>query len=121
MSNAINWFEIGVSDLDRAAGFYQRTLGIDLRRENFAGLPIAVFPSAKDQVGGALVQDPKRPPGGGGTLVYLDAGGNLDACLERVAGAGGAVVMPRTDIGVPGFIAAIRDTEGNVVGLHSAR
>ena len=35
--------------------------------------------------------------------------------------AGGKVVMPKTDIGPPGFIALVRDTEGNVVGLHSER
>jgi hypothetical protein len=27
----------------------------------------------------------------------------------------------RADVGAPGFIALVRDTEGNVVGLHSER
>jgi len=31
------------------------------------------------------------------------------------------VVQPKTDIGPPGFIALVRDTEGNIVGLHSER
>jgi predicted enzyme related to lactoylglutathione lyase len=31
------------------------------------------------------------------------------------------VLLPRTDIGEPGFIALVRDTEGNVVGLHEPR
>ena len=39
----------------------------------------------------------------------------------RVVKGGGAVVLPKTDIGVHGFIATVRDTEGNVVGLHSER
>ncbi len=30
-------------------------------------------------------------------------------------------MLPRTDIGEPGFIAMILDTEGNRVGLHQAR
>jgi predicted enzyme related to lactoylglutathione lyase len=29
--------------------------------------------------------------------------------------------MPKTDIGAPGFIALLRDSEGNSVGLHSER
>jgi predicted enzyme related to lactoylglutathione lyase len=29
--------------------------------------------------------------------------------------------MPKTDIREAGFIALVRDTEGNVVGLHSPR
>ncbi len=49
----------------------------------------------------------------------LNADGKMDAILARVAGAGGAVVLPRTSIGQHGFIALIKDTEGNRVGLHS--
>jgi predicted enzyme related to lactoylglutathione lyase len=83
---------------------------------------MALFASAvEDGVGGALVQQKGRQPTESGALVYLDADGKLDASLARVEAAGGRVVMPRTDIGAPGFIALIRDTEGNVVGLHTER
>ena len=119
MSNAINWFEIFVADLDRACAFYQSVLGIELRREVFNGMPMAIFPAATG-VGGALVRDDRRAPGPG-PLVYLNADGMLDACLERARKAGGAIVLPKTGIGEPGFIAVLRDTEGNTVGLHSAR
>jgi predicted enzyme related to lactoylglutathione lyase len=53
--------------------------------------------------------------------MYLNCNGTLDACLARVKDAGGQVVMPKTDIGDPGFIALVMDTEGNTVGLHSER
>jgi predicted enzyme related to lactoylglutathione lyase len=43
----------------------------------------------------------------------------LDASLARVAPAGGSVVLPKTDMGP--VIALLRDTEGNVVGLHAPR
>ena len=58
-------------------------------------------------------------PGGSSSVVYLDAEGKLDACLERVAGAGGEVVRKKMAIGPAGFIALLRDSEGNTVGLHS--
>lgn len=122
ISNAVNWFEIFVTDLGRAARFYQAVLGVPLRREDYAHKPTVVFPAAGDGVGGALVEDPERNrPDGGGTLIYLNANGKLDACLGRVVEYGGAVVLPKTDIGEPGFIALVRDTEGNTVGLHSER
>src|SRR5690348_12571794 len=105
MNNAIDWFEIFVADLERAQRFYEVTLGIELKREDYARVPSAVFPRAGKGVSGGLVQDPKRPPGPGGSLVYLSATGNLDACLDRVGPAGGSIVMPKTDIGDPGFIA----------------
>jgi predicted enzyme related to lactoylglutathione lyase len=120
--HAIHWFEIFVSDLERAVRFYETVLEVRLKRENEDGRPMALFASAvKEGVGGALVRQPGREPTDGGVLVYLDADGKLDASLERVERAGGRVVMGKTDIGPPGFIALVRDTEGNLVGLHSER
>ena len=122
MGHPIHWFEIFVTDFERAVRFYQTVLNIDLRRENEDGRPMAIFASAVEQgVGGALVRQPGREPTSQGALVYLDADGKLDACLGRVERAGGTVVQPKTDIGKPGFIALVRDTEGNIVGLHSER
>jgi predicted enzyme related to lactoylglutathione lyase len=118
----IHWFEIFVADLDRAVRFYQTVLSIELRRDSEGDRPMAIFASAvQEGVGGALVRQTGREPTDNGALVYLDANGKLDACLARVERAGGRVVQPKTDIGPPGFIALVRDSEGNLIGLHSER
>ncbi|MEN9578876.1 MAG: hypothetical protein RJA70_1885 [Pseudomonadota bacterium] len=121
MKNALNWFEIFVSELDRAAAFYERSLGLKLKREVFTGQAMAVFMTEDPAVGGALVHNPMRKPSNDGTVVYLNVSGKIDEVLGRVPAAGGSIAMPKTDIGEPGFIALIRDTEGNTVGLHSPR
>jgi predicted enzyme related to lactoylglutathione lyase len=122
MSHPIHWFEIFVVDMDRAVRFYQTMLDIELRRTAEDDRPMALFASAaQGGVGGALVRQPGREPTNQGVLIYLDADGKLDACLARVERAGGTVVQPKTDIGPPGFIALVRDPEGNLVGLHSER
>jgi predicted enzyme related to lactoylglutathione lyase len=122
MANALNWFEIPVQDLNRATRFYEEVLGETLKHETFAGTPMAIFARAQaTDLGGALIQDGRRKPSPDGSLVYLNAAGKLDACLERVARAGGSVLVPKTDIGDPGFIALVRDTEGNTLGLHAPR
>lgn len=121
MSNALNWFELPVVDMDRAVAFYERLLDRPLKRETFQGTVMAIFGSAKDGVGGALIHDARRRPSTDGALVYLDATGRLDDVLGRVAGGGGTIVLPKTDIGEPGHIALVSDTEGNVIGLHSPR
>ncbi|MGD0678364.1 MAG: VOC family protein [Polyangiaceae bacterium] len=120
MKHALNWFEIPVVDLDRAVACYEMLLGQELRRENFGGLPYAVFPHEEPGVGGALVQDPRRAPGAG-TLVYLNADGRLDAILARAAKAQVSVVLPKTPIGPDGSIAILVDTEGNRVGFNSSK
>lgn len=121
MSPAINWFELPVNDLSRAQVFYETILGKKLRAEDFSGMPMAIFPYGEGAVGGALVKMERRRPSADGALAYLNCDGELEAVLARVPGAGGRVVLPRTDIGAPGFIAVILDTEGNSVGLHSER
>lgn len=118
--NAVNWFELPVRDMERAQRFYETVLGAKLRAELFGGKPNAIFPY-QDGVGGALVQDDHLKPTADGAVVYLSAGGRLDDCLERIEVAGGKVLLPKTDIGAPGFIAMMLDTEGNRVGLHDPR
>ena len=119
MKNAIHWFEIPTTDLPRASAFYEAVLGLSLKQEDFGGTPMAIFPTDEEGVTGALVLDARRAPNAQGALLYLDATGKLDECLARVAGARGEVVLPRTAIGPQGFIAIVRDTEGNHVGLHA--
>ena len=119
--NAINWFELPVHDLARARRFYETLLGTELKAETFGGMPMAMFPSGGgDAVGGALVLDQRRKPGGD-TIVYLNANGILDQCAARIEEAGGKVLLPKTDIGEPGHILLLLDTEGNQVGLHAER
>lgn len=123
MKNAINWFEISTTDLDKAQAFYQAVLGRTLRRETMGPSSLAVFPydPAEGGTGGALLCDPNAPkPGSGGTLVYLDASPSLDAALARVTPAGGQVALPRQALppGM-GFFVHIIDLDGNRVGLHA--
>lgn len=123
MKNAITWFEIPTTQLDRAQAFYEAVLGQTLRRENMGPSEGAVFPydGAADGVGGALMMGPTAPQvSGSGTLVYLDASPSLDAALERAVAQGGRVALPRQAL-PPGMgvFAHIHDLDGNRVGLHA--
>lgn len=119
--NALNWFELFVSDFDRARTFYARILNADLPVESGApGGSMAMFPfDMENGVGGCLTLSTEQKPGAGGTRVYLNVNGQLDTVLDRVTNAGGTILTGKTAIPPHGFIAVIRDTEGNEVGLHS--
>ena len=119
MLNALNWFEIPASDINRAAKFYSTVLGAELEiAEMSPGYLMAMLPS-EDGVGGALVQGEGYAPSKEGTVVYLNGGEDLALPLGNVEAAGGQVLVPKTDIGENGFFAYILDSEGNKVGLHS--
>lgn len=116
--HAISWFEIPVTDIDRAATFYGAILGVELERMDLGG-ESAVFPADDDGVGGALIQDGTKPSLDGAT-VYLNVDGRLDEVLGRVAGAGGEVLLERTDAGEYGAYATFKDTEGNRIALFES-
>jgi predicted enzyme related to lactoylglutathione lyase len=119
--NAISWFEIPVADMDRAQAFYETVLARKLRRENFGGETLAVFPYDDPATGGALQAGANTSARAGtGIRIYLDCNPGIDAVLARVEAAGGQIVAPKSALppGM-GFIAHMRDTEGNEVGLHA--
>jgi hypothetical protein len=120
-TNALNWFEIYVAEFDRARRFYETILDESLQPMEMPGGKMAMFAFDQgDGIGGALVKmDGCAPGGGGGTIVYLNVEGKLDAVLARIPAAGGKVLQARMPIPPHGFIAFFHDTEGNKVGLHS--
>lgn len=120
-NNALNWFELYVTDWNRAKKFYETILGTPLQEvTSSCSAPMAIFPHDSTKgVGGALTKMEGTSPGGGGTLVYLNVEGDLDGVISRIPSAGGTIIRPRFPIGEHGFIAIFRDTEGNVAGLHS--
>jgi uncharacterized protein len=123
MQHAINWFEIPVTDMARAMKFYETLTGRSVRREAFGapGEEMAVFESPDSEgVSGALLYSPNAQPAAQGTLIYLNAGPSIQACLDRVVAAGGSIVIGKTALppGM-GYFAHIIDSEGNKVGLHS--
>lgn len=122
MSNALNWFEIPVTDLARAKEFYGRVLQAELREATMNGTTMAILPYQNGGVGGALITGEPYVPSTQGTIVYLNAGDDLDGALTRVEAAGGKVVMGATRLSDEiGSIAFFLDTEGNRMALHSPR
>ncbi|MGD8779732.1 MAG: VOC family protein [Ignavibacteria bacterium] len=123
MSNAINWFEIPVSDIDRASDFYSKVLDGELPQQEVMGMKMAFLPmEGKEGVGGALCQSEMHKPSLEGAVVYLNGGEDLSGPLGRVESAGGKVVMPKTKISDEiGYMAFFTDTEGNKIAFHSPR
>ena len=124
MNNAINWFEIPTTDLNRAQKFYETIFGISMTPMDMPNLQMRMFPldDMTTQVGGALVYSDgfHIPSATDGPLIYLNANPDVQNVLDKVAGAGGSIVVPKTEISPEyGFMAVIKDTEGNRIALHS--
>lgn len=118
MNRLAVWFDIPVTDMERAVAFYGRVTGQKLER-------MAVGPEKETALlesgDGCLFRAPEDKPSHLGTRVYLDASPSIDEWLRRIQAAGGKVLVPRTPIGEDrGFFAYFEDSEGNRVGLHGS-
>lgn len=118
--NPVTWFEIPVSDIKRAATFYERVLGVSLDRNDMGGSEMAWFPMAQGAPGaaGTLIQGEGYTPSHNGSLVYISVG-DIEGTLKKVAASGGKTIVPKMSIGEHGYIAHFEDCEGNRVALHS--
>lgn len=121
-TNAIGWFDIYVSDLNRAVSFYETVFSRKLEA--------IVDPTGESEMmgfsgdmtcygaAGALVKSQYGRAGAGGTLIYF----SVDDCAKleaTVSNAGGVVIRPKFSIGEFGFVILCQDTEGNIIGLNS--
>ena len=122
MKNVINWFNVPSTDFDRAVKFYSEVLNIQMMVvPGPDGFDMAFFSNPQDGgVSGAIGSNPQQQPGATGTTIYFDVNGRLDEVVEKVVSSGGQVVMPSTSIGEMGKIALAMDTEGNLIGFHTA-
>ncbi len=119
-ANLVRWFEIYVQDMARARVFYESVFQVKLERLNNPELEMWAFPMSMDVMGcaGALVKMDGGPSGGNSVLIYFAC---EDCAVEaaRVAEFGGRVERAKFSIGEYGYVALVRDTEGNMIGLHS--
>lgn len=122
--NAISWFEIPATDLDRAQKFYETIFETKLIPLDTPNFKMRMFPveDPMNGIGGALshAEGFYKPSTTDGTLVYLNANPDVQVVLDRIEKAGGKIIVPKTEISPEhGFMAVFIDTEGNRVALHS--
>lgn len=124
LGNALNWFEIPVSDFERGKKFYEAIFDYQMP-ENMMGnvrMGFFLYDFQNGKVGGAICKSEMHKPSQEGTWIYLNCQPDLQVVLDKVENAGGKIIQQKTKISEQqelGNIAIIIDTEGNKVALHS--
>ena len=122
--NAISWFEIPASDINRAQKFYESIFEMSMIPMDLPRIKMRIFPvtDMMNGIGGALCES------GGfhvssedkGPLIYLNANPDVQIVLDRIEKVGGKIVVPKTQISPEhGYMAVFIDSEGNRIALHS--
>ena len=123
VTNAINWFEIPVSDFERAKAFYSTIFDYEMPVFPMGSVVMGILPYENNKsVGGAILQTEGHEPSVHGPRVYLNGGTDLNIVLGRVAAAGGTVLTEKTLVAEDiGYCAFFLDSEGNKLALHSPK
>jgi predicted enzyme related to lactoylglutathione lyase len=118
ISNPVVYFEIPVTDIDRAIKFYKAVFQFDFNKENIDNNEMALFPFVDENSGisGALAKGEIYKPTKDGVVIYFKTE-NIDETLKLATSNGGQILYPKTDNGI-GLVAEFEDSEGNRIALY---
>ncbi len=124
LGNALNWFEIPVTDFERGKKFYETIFDYQMPENRMGKVKMGFFlyDFQNGKIGGAICKSEMHKPSQEGSLIYLNCQPDLQQVLNKVENAGGKILLQKTKISEEqtlGFWALITDTEGNKVALHS--
>ena len=121
-SNLVNWFEIPVTDMDRAKAFYEGVFNINITIQDFEGTLMGWFPfdPKKPGISGSLVKNETyRPSETHGPVVYFSSD-DIENTLKKVEANGGKVIQVKTEISPEiGHMGVFVDCEGNRISLYT--
>ena len=118
-NNTCVWFEIPVTDLERARQFYSHVLGRELEVLNEEPNPMIPLTNMLDDgVSGHLYPGTPATDGNGPTL-HLAATVSLAETAERIRAAGGSVDSDPIPIPFGSFFYA-KDLDGNSLGFFAS-
>lgn len=119
--NPVAWFEIPVTDLDRAVAFYSKVFEISLEMTEIDGHPMALFPIKEAAHGssGALAFGESYVPSIDGPRVYFSVT-NAKLTLELAISLGAEVLYPVTEVTPGTFVAEFSDSEGNRLAISQS-
>jgi uncharacterized protein len=127
MKNPVVHFEISADDVKRAKEFYEKTFGWETTKFEMPDGDYWIvrttdvdkdrMPIKPGAINGGLLQ---RKDPGESVMNYIGVE-SIDKMVKMIKAHGGTIILPKQEIGKGmGFIAAFKDTEGNIMGLHQA-
>ena len=120
MNNPVNWFEIPVTNMDRAKAFYEDVFDYEIAINEMGETTMGWFPfdqSASGATGTLIKNEEFYTPSHKGSLVYFSVK-EIDDTTPKIEKGGGKILVPKFSIGEHGHCCIFEDSEGNRVALH---
>lgn len=119
--NPVVYFEIPVTDIDRAMKFYTSVFNFTFEKQVIDHNEMALFPFSEERAGvsGALAKGEIYKPTKDGVVIYFKTE-SIDKTLKLATENGGQILYPKTSNGNFGFVAEFEDSEGNRIALFQS-
>ncbi len=115
--NPVVYFEIPVSNMERAVTFYKTVFGFEFKRTQIDKYDMSLFPFEKEALGisGSLAKGEVYVPTKNGVILYFKTE-SIDETLKKAYSLNAKILYPKTDNGLS-YVAEIEDSEGNRIAL----
>jgi predicted enzyme related to lactoylglutathione lyase len=113
--NRVVHFELSAKDFERAAKFYGDVFGWTFSKFEMPDGHVYWMINTGEEgpgINGGFMPQQEKPE----TINTLGVA-DVDAKVAAVVAAGGEVVFPKATIPTVGYLAYVKDTEGNVFGM----
>lgn len=116
----IGWFELYVSDFEKAKEFYSALFGWQFNKSTTLGNPYYwIINTGEGSVSGGLMKKTEPQHSGQAVVLYAETE-DIDGTLKKAETLGGKTVKAKTLISdKAGYFALFLDIDGNTMGLWS--
>lgn len=117
--NPIGWFEIKVTDFERAKNFYSQLFDWEFKLSQGSKTIYWNIYTGEDTIGGGFTKRELSEQPGQTIVLYVEVN-DINEILNRIVKLGGKVEQEKTLISESaGYFALFRDLDNNVIGLWS--
>ena len=115
----IGWFEIFVSDVEKAKDFYGDLFGWEYKLAEGGQSEYWTIFTGENSIGGGFMKKTSSEQGSQGVVFYIEVN-DIEATLNSAVEKGGKIETAKTLISpTSGYFALLRDLDNNIIGLWS--
>ena len=113
-------FELHAADMDRAQAFYETMFGWTFRSGGDENYRLVATGGEGPGIDGGMVRRRGDSPKGGepvnAFICTVDVD-DLDSYIAKASASGGSIALPKMAVPGVGWLAYVKDCEGNIIGM----